>query len=311
MEKDIRNNLITMTGEENTRIDEPMSKHTTFKIGGTVDFFVTPETVEQLKQVIVYCNQNAIPFFVIGNGSNLLVSDRGYRGVIIQFGNQFSKIEITENQENPEISIVKAQSGVLLGRLGNELMKKSLTGFEFATGIPGTIGGAVMMNAGAYGGEIKDVLISATVMDAEGNVITLLKDELELGYRTSIIEKKKYIVLEAEFEFSKGNSEEIKSRLEDLASQRRKKQPLEYPSAGSTFKRPEGYFAGKLISDAKLMGYTVGGAQVSQKHAGFVINAGKATAEDVIKLTEDVKKKVKKQFGVELELEIRKIGFDK
>lgn len=311
MEKDIRNNLITMTGEENTRIDEPMSKHTTFKIGGTADFFVTPETAEQLKQVIVYCKQNAIPFFVIGNGSNLLVSDLGYRGVIIQFGNQFSKVEITEKSENPEVSVVKAQAGVLLGRLGNELMKKSLTGFEFATGIPGTIGGAVMMNAGAYGGEIKDVLVSATVMDAEGNVITLLKDELELGYRTSIIEKKNYIVLEAEFEFSKGNTEEIKSRLDDLASQRRKKQPLEHPSAGSTFKRPEGHFAGKLISDAKLMGYTVGGAQVSQKHAGFVINAGKATAEDVIKLTEDVKKKVKKQFGVELELEIRKIGFDK
>lgn len=308
MNIDLLNGFIDKIGRENVITDEPMSKHTTFKIGGNADFFVMPTNAEQLKNVIELCMQKEIPFFVIGNGSNLLVSDSGYRGVIVQLCDRFNGIEYEENGDKLR---VRAQAGMMLGRLGNELVNKSITGFEFATGIPGTIGGAVAMNAGAYGGEIKDVLVSATVMDYTGNIFVLSNEELELGYRTSLVEKNKLIVLEAEFEFEKGKIEEIKNKVNDFATQRRKKQPLEFPSAGSTFKRPEGHFAGKLISDAKLMGYAVGGAQVSTKHAGFVINVGRATAEDVLKLVGDVKNKVKKQFNVELELEVRKLGFDK
>jgi len=198
---------------------------------------------------------------------------------------------------------------MLLGRLGSVCAEYSLTGFEFAAGIPGTVGGAVVMNAGAYGGELKDILVSATVMDAEGNIVTLSDDELELGYRTSIIQKKDYIVLEATFALRAGAQTEIRAKMQELAQKRRDKQPLEYPSAGSTFKRPQGYFAAKLIEDAGLKGYQVGGAQVSEKHAGFVINKDHATAADIIALTDAVHDKVLQEFGVELELEVRKIGF--
>jgi len=308
MKSDILSNLVNIVGDENVVGNEPMSKHTSFKIGGNADFFTTPRTVEQIKEIITYCVQNKISYFLMGNGSNLLVSDDGYRGVIIQLYEKFNNIEYADSEKKV---IVKAQAGVMLGRLGNELMKKSITGFEFATGIPGTIGGAIMMNAGAYDGEIKDVILGASLMDACGNIVKLNRSQLELGYRASIVSKENYIVLEAEFELEKGNQEEIKNKIEHFAARRKEKQPLELPSAGSTFKRPVGYFAGKLISDANLIGYTVGGAQISKKHAGFVVNTGNATASDVIKLAEDVKNKVKEQFGVELELEIRKLGFDK
>ena len=308
MKKDILSDLVNIVGDENVVENEPMSKHTSFKIGGNADFFMTPRTVEQIKAIITYCVQNTIAYFVIGNGSNLLVSDDGYRGVIIQLYDKFNEIKYANNGQKV---IVKAQAGVMLGRLGNELMKKSITGFEFATGIPGTIGGAVMMNAGAYDGEIKNVIINACLMDACGNIVKLNNSQLELGYRTSIIAKEKYIVLEAEFELEKGNQEEIKNKLNDFTVRRKEKQPLEMPSAGSIFKRPQGYYAGKLISDANLVGYTVGGAQVSKKHAGFVVNIGNATAKDIINLTDYVKNKVKEQFGVELELEVKKLGFDK
>jgi len=308
MKRDILNDLVNIVGAENVAENEPMSAHTSFKIGGNADFFATPSTIEQIKAIIVYCAQNSISYFVMGNGSNLLVCDSGYRGVIIQLYDKFNHIEYAENGQKV---IVKTQAGVMLGRLGNELMKISITGFEFATGIPGTVGGAIMMNAGAYDGEIKDVIISACLMDADGNLVKLNNSQLELGYRTSIISKKEYIVLEAEFELEKGNQEEIKNKLNHFCARRIEKQPLELPSAGSTFKRPVGHYAGKLISDANLMGYTVGGAQVSKKHAGFVVNIGNATAVDIINLTNDVKNKVKEQFGVELELEVRKLGFDK
>jgi len=308
MKKDILSDLVNIVGDENVLENEPMSKHTSFKIGGNADFFTTPTTLEGIKEIITYCVQNTISYFVMGNGSNLLVHDDGYRGVIIQFYDKFNHIEYTVNEQKV---IVKAQAGVMLGRLGNELMNRSITGFEFAAGIPGTVGGAIMMNAGAYGGEIKDVIISACLMDSCGNVVKLNNSQLELGYRTSIVSKKGYIVLEAEFELELGNQEEIKNKLDNFTVRRKEKQPLEFPSAGSTFKRPIGHYAGKLISDANLMGYTVGGAQVSKKHAGFVINIGNATAADIIKLTNDVKNKVKEQFGVELELEVRKLGFDK
>ena len=308
MKSNILSNLVNIVGDENVIENEPMSKHTSFKIGGNADFFTTPRTTEQIKEIITYCVKNAIPYFVIGNGSNLLVCDDGYRGIIIQLFEKFNHIEYADNGQK---IIVKAQAGVMLGFLGNELMKRSITGFEFATGIPGTVGGAIMMNAGAYDGEIKHVIINATLMDSFGNVVKLNNSQLELGYRTSIISKKEYIVIEAEFELEKGNQEEIKNKVKHFSARRLEKQPLELPSAGSTFKRPKGNFAGKLISDANLMGYTVGGAQVSKKHAGFVVNTGNATAKDIINLTNDVKNKVKEQFGVELELEVRKLGFDK
>jgi len=308
MNRDILSNLVNIVGHENVSENEPMSEHTSFKIGGNADFFITPTNTEQIKEIIFYCVKNAISYFVMGNGSNLLVSDDGYRGIIIQLYDKFNHIECVDNGQKV---IVKTQAGVMLGRLGNELMRQSITGFEFATGIPGTVGGAIMMNAGAYGGEIKDVIISACLMDSCGNIVTLSNSQLELGYRTSIISKKGYIVLEAEFELEKGNQEEIKNKLNEFTIRRREKQPLELPSAGSIFKRPKGNFTGKLICDANLMGYTVGGAQVSKKHAGFVVNIGNATAADIIKLTDEVKNKVKEQFGVELELEVRKLGFDK
>jgi len=308
MKSNILSNLVNIVGDENVIENEPMSKHTSFKIGGNADFFTTPRTTEQIKEIITYCVKNAIPYFVIGNGSNLLVCDDGYRGIIIQLFEKFNHIEYADNGQK---IIVKAQAGVMLGFLGNELMKRSITGFEFATGIPGTVGGAIMMNAGAYDGEIKDVIINATLMDSIGNVVKLNNSQLELGYRTSIISKKEYIVLEAEFELEEGNQEAIKNKLNDFTMRRREKQPLELPSAGSIFKRPKGHFAGKLICDANLMGYTVGGAQVSKKHAGFVVNIGNATAADIIQLTDDVKNKVKEQAGVDLELEVKKLGFDK
>jgi len=308
MKSDILSNLVNIVGDENVVENEPMSRHTSFNIGGNADFFTTPRTVEQIKAIIIYCVQNEISYFVIGNGSNLLVCDNGYRGVIIQLYDKFNHIDYATNGQK---IIVKAQAGVMLGRLGNELMKRSITGFEFATGIPGTVGGAIMMNAGAYDGEIKDVIISACLMDPCGNIFKLNNSQLELGYRTSIISQKDYIVLEAEFELEKGNQEAIKNKLNDFTARRKEKQPLELPSAGSIFKRPQGHFAGKLISDANLMGYTVGGAQVSKKHAGFVVNIGNATATDIIKLTDDVKNKVKELSGVDLELEVRKLGFDK
>lgn len=308
MNVDIFDNLVSIVGEDNVVKNEPMSQHTTFKIGGNADYFTTPTSVEQIKDIISISKKMHIPYYVMGNGSNLLVSDQGYRGIIIQLYQKFNQIEININKDT---AIIKAQAGVLLGRLGNELLKHSITGFEFATGIPGTIGGAVMMNAGAYGGEIKDIIVRATVMDDDGNIFDLDNSQLELGYRTSIISKNNYIVLESEFHFLKGNQEEIRNSINNLAAQRKEKQPLELPSAGSTFKRPKGYFAGKLITDANLKGYTIGGAQVSTKHAGFVVNIGNATAEDIIALTNHVRNQVKELFGVELELEVRKLGFDK
>ena len=300
---------------ENVRIKEPMSAHTTFRIGGATDYFVMPESVEQIRNIVRVCKSYKVPYYTIGNGSNLLVSDDGYRGVIIELQSRFHQFEfVHENVDASAVDknsqvYVRAQAGAMLGKIGNELAKYSLTGFEFATGIPGSIGGAVMMNAGAYGGEMKDVIISATVMDSDGKVIELDNKQLELGYRTSIIRDKGYIVLDTMMHFTVGSQQQIKSKIAELAVSRREKQPLEYPSAGSTFKRPIGHFAGKLISDAGLRGYTVGGAMVSMKHAGFVVNCNNATAADIIKLTDDVRAEVKKQYDVELELEVRKLGF--
>lgn len=284
--------------KENVKANEPMSKHTTFRVGGPADYFVIPKTVEELKAVIELCKKQDVPYYIIGNGSNLLVDDLGVRGVIIQLANNFSDFRLEQ-----DILIVK--SGAMLAKIANFLAEQELSGFEFAAGIPGTLGGAVTMNAGAYGGEIKNVILSAVVMDNDGNIITLTKEELQLGYRTSIISKNDYIVLEVAMQFEHGNKEEIKELIKDYNQRRRDKQPLEYPSAGSTFKRPEGHFAGKLIQDAGLKGYRVGGAMVSEKHSGFVINVGGATSNDVLTLVNDVIRTVQEKFGVSLELEVK------
>ena len=292
--------LVDISGEQNVIQNEPMKRHTTFRIGGPCDIFIKPRSIEEIRQIIEVVKENKVPYYVVGNGSNLLVSDDGYRGVIINLFNNFSDITVEGNT-------ITASAGALLGKIGYTALKNSLTGFEFATGIPGTLGGAVVMNAGANGGEMKDVLSEVTVLTKEGELLTLKADELELGYRTSIIAKKDYIVLEGKIQLKPGEPDKIKAVIDDLAFRRRDKQPLEYPSAGSTFKRPKDNFAGKLIMDAGLRGYTLGGAMVSDKHCGFVINKGDATCEDVIKLTDHVKEEVKNQFGIELELEVKKL----
>ena len=260
-----------LLGNEKVRINEPMNRHTTFRIGGPADYFLLPSSSEEVKGILEICKEESLQYFILGNGSNLLVSDEGYRGVIIQLYRNYGGLTV----EGTEI---RAGAGVLLSQIAAAARNESLTGFEFAGGIPGTLGGAVVMNAGAYGGELKDVLKEAVVMDREGNIFTVPVEKLAMGYRTSLVKTAGYLVLEVVISLKKGSQEEIRDTMKDLADRRISKQPLEYPSAGSTFKRPEGYFAGKLIMDAGLRGYQVGGAQVSEKHCGFVINKGNATA---------------------------------
>lgn len=301
MNQGLLEELYRIVGESNIRLNELMSRHTTFRIGGPADCFVMPETVEEIGQVIMSCKAFGVPFFILGNGSNLLVSDKGIEGVVIQVFRNLENFTIEGN-------VVKAQAGVMLSRLGNAIKEAGLTGFEFASGIPGTLGGAVVMNAGAYGGEMKDIISSVQLMDYDGNLLELSCQDMDFSYRHSIVGKKNYIVVGATMILEYGNKEEIKEKMEELSLARRTKQPLEYPSAGSTFKRPEGYFAGKLIQDANLRGYRVGDAQVSEKHCGFVINRGNATASDVMQLITDVQNKVKHEFDVDLEPEVRLIG---
>lgn len=283
------------------KIDEPMKLHTTFQVGGEADYFATPRTEEEVGILLEKAKKYEIPVFVVGNGSNLLVSDKGYRGMIVQIGKECSDVAVEGN-------IISAQAGASLAKIARTAYENGLGGFEFAAGIPGTLGGAVSMNAGAYGGEIKDVIIEARVLTKEGEILVIPADELELAYRSSVITKKDYIVLGARFSFEKKEREEIKARMDELAFARKSKQPLEFPSAGSTFKRPEGYFAGKLIMDAGLLGFQVGGARVSDKHCGFVINAGNATAADIYSLILQVQEKVLRQFNVTLQPEVKMLG---
>lgn len=290
-----------LLGEEKVRISEPMNRHTTFRIGGPADYFLLPSTAEEVKKILEICKEKELPYFILGNGSNLLVSDEGYCGVIIQLYRNYGGIIV-------EGTNIRAGAGALLSQIASAAKNASLTGFEFAGGIPGTLGGAVVMNAGAYGGEMKDVLKEVTVMTEQGEIMTIPAEKLEMGYRTSLVKKAGYLVLEAVISLKAGDVEEIKAIMKDLTEKRVSKQPLEYPSAGSTFKRPEGYFAGKLIMDAGLRGYQVGGAQVSEKHCGFVINKGDATAADICQLMRDVSDKVQAQFGVVLEPEVKMIG---
>lgn len=283
------------------RRNESMQEHTSFKIGGPVDIMVLPASVEEIRYALQVCRDHQVPYYVIGNGSNLLVRDKGIRGVVIKIAENFSDVRIEGNR-------VVAQAGILLSALAKKIMKESLGGFEFASGIPGTLGGAVAMNAGAYGGEMKDVVTGASVLDHDGKVSWLRRDELAFGYRNSIIQQKGLIVLEVEMEFQKGDYEKIKEITADLTQRRTTKQPLHLPSAGSIFKRPPGHFAGKLIEDAGLKGVRIGDAQVSELHSGFVVNVGSATAADVIHLMKLVQKVVRDQFGVELHPEVRIIG---
>lgn len=301
MNSEIRKMFCDLLGEDRVFTEEAMSQHTTFKIGGPADYFLMPDKGEDVGRVIKICKEKEIPYFILGNGSNLLVGDGGYRGAVIQIYRNMSSVTVEGNE-------ITAQAGALLSAVAAAAKNASLTGFEFAGGIPGTIGGAVVMNAGAYGGEMKDVLTEVTVMNAEGDIFTLPTEELELGYRTSIIKIAGYIVLEAKIRLKEGDPEVIRETMKDLTIRRTTKQPLEYPSAGSTFKRPEGYFAGKLIMDSGLAGYQVGGAQVSEKHCGFVINAGDATARDVRTLMDNVRDIVYKKYGVTLEPEVKFLG---
>lgn len=288
-------------GSEKVFDQEPMKKHTTFRIGGPADLFVVPETIEDIKTTCQIAKEHNIPLFVLGNGSNLLVGDHGIEGIVLQIYKNLSKISVEGDQ-------IHVQAGALLSSVSKTALKEELTGFEFAGGIPGTFGGAVVMNAGAYGGEMVQVLKEVTVLTQEGEVETIKASELELGYRTSNVLQNGYVVLSGVIELKKGKKEEIKAQMDEYALARKTKQPLEFPSAGSTFKRPEGYFAGKLIQDAGLRGYQVGGARVSDKHCGFVVNQENATAADVMQLIEDVQNKVKEQFGVLLEPEVKRIG---
>lgn len=301
MNLDFYNQLINCIDKERVLVDEPMKKHTTFRVGGNADYFVMPQNAEEVKNIVALCKEADMPYYILGNGSNLLVGDKGYRGVIIQIYKEMNRIQIEGDR-------VKAQAGALLSRVGTATLEAELTGFEFAAGIPGTVGGAVVMNAGAYGGEMKDIIVNATVLTQDGDIITINKEDLELGYRTSVIAKKGYVVLEAEYQLQKGDKEAIRARMDELKVQRVTKQPLEYPSAGSTFKRPEGYFAGKLIQDAGLRGFQVGGAEVSEKHCGFVINKDQATAADIRELMRQVSDKVMQEFGVKLEPEVKTLG---
>ncbi len=297
----IYDELIRAIPKESVLLDEPMKNHTTMKTGGPADIMVIPQSIEEIKWAIQICKQNEAEYFVMGNGSNLLVSDKGMRSIVIKLGNGFSDVSIDGNK-------IVAQAGVLLSKLSKKIMAASLEGFEFASGIPGTLGGATTMNAGAYGGEMKDVVKSVKVLGSEGQIISIELEDLQFGYRTSIIQSKGYIVLEVELEFEEGDYGEIEKRTEELTVQRTTKQPINLPSCGSVFKRPEGYFAGKLIEDSGLRGKKIGGAQVSDLHCGFIVNVDKATTSDVLNLIKLIKETVKYKFGVELETEVKIIG---
>ena len=293
--------LKNILGDEGVKTEEAMSRHTSFKVGGNAQIFVEPGDEEALQRLLKFINAEKIDYYIIGNGSNMLVSDKGYRGIIISML-KFTTQSLIENES------ITISAGKTLKELTELAHDNSLSGLEFAYGIPGSVGGAVFMNAGAYAGEIKEVLDKVKVMDKEGNVLSLNAGELDLSYRHSNIEEKGYIVLEAKFNLKKADKSVIWEKMQELMARRIDKQPLNFPSAGSTFKRPEGYFAGKLIDDAGLRGYSIGGAKVSDKHCGFIVNADKASAKDVYTLISYVRLKVKEKFDVELEPELRVLG---
>lgn len=294
--------LENVLGRDNVLLGEPLCKHTTFAIGGPADVYAIPQSIEDLARIHRVCSDTLTPMRILGKGSDLLVADSGMRGVVVQVLGNLSEITIDGN-------IIRAQAGATNSEVAQAALQAGLSGFEFAAGIPGTIGGAAIMNAGAYGGEFRDVCIELTCIDSEGDFVTVSRDDAEWSYRHSMMSEEGYVVAEAVLELAPADPEEIKATMDDLQARREEKQPLEMPSAGSTFKRPEGYFAGKLIQDAGLQGASVGGAQVSTKHAGFVVNAGNASAADVLGLIRHVQETVKARFGVDLEPEVRMWGF--
>lgn len=299
----VYNDILNIVGKENIMMDEPMKKHVSFRVGGPADILVRPINEEQLKEILLYIKSEEIPYLIIGNGSNLLVRDGGIRGVVVELSDNFSDFKIDGNK-------IEIKAGALLSRIGNAALRAELKGFEFASGIPGTFGGALAMNAGAYGGEIKDIVKTVKVMDKDGNILELSNEEMHFGYRRSTIVEKGYVALSAVVELEKGNYDDIKATMDDLRDRRTSKQPLNFASAGSTFKRPEGYFAGKLIQDSGLKGLSIGDAQVSEKHSGFVINRGNATAKELLDLMFAVKSTVNAKFGVMLEEEVKIVGED-
>ena len=308
--------LAEIVGKENLLTDVSMSHYTTFRVGGNVAYFVNVKSEEILIMLIRMLREEGKGYYLLGNGSNLLVSDQGYDGVMIRLGGDFSKIEWAEQAEQsaardsvPDDGVIcHVGAAVMLTNMAQKAAEQGLAGLEFAYGIPGTVGGAIVMNAGAYGGEMCQIVESVRLLDEELQIVTLKGDEMAFGYRTSILKKKPYVVLSVKLKFFPGDKKEIMAKMNTNMSARKEKQPLEYPSAGSTFKRPEGYFAGKLIQDAGLKGYSVGGAQVSEKHCGFVINMGNATAVDIYHLIRDVQNKVRETSGVTLEPEVIMLG---
>ncbi|MGE7622296.1 UDP-N-acetylmuramate dehydrogenase [Viridibacillus sp. NPDC096237] len=292
--------LSTIVNPENVKIDEPLDQYTMTKLGGRADVFVMPSTEEEVIAIVKYANNNNIPILLLGNGSNMVVRDGGVRGIVLNFS-RLDEIRIKG-------TTVYAQAGALIKDVSIAAAEATLTGLEFSCGIPGSIGGAMAMNAGAYGGEINDVILHSTVLTPTGEKLVLNKEQLDLSYRKSIISKKGYYVLSSEFELKQGNQQEIDAKIAELTFLRESKQPLEYPSAGSVFKRPPGYFAGKLIQDSELQGKGVGGAEVSTKHAGFIVNKGGATATDYINTIKMVQATVKEKFDIELELEVKIVG---
>lgn len=291
----------TIIPQERILFHEPMSRHTTFRVGGEAECLIMVWTEEELGKLIRYLNQIEEAYFILGNGSNLLVGDKGYRGIVLKFDGPMEEVSV-------EGTRIRARAGALLSKVAAEAKNHGLSGLEFAAGIPGSIGGGVVMNAGAYGGEMKQVVVSVRGLDAEGEILLLDNETMEFGYRTSAIKNRPFIVLEVTLQLTEGSPEEIGAKMEELALLRRSKQPLEYPSAGSTFKRPEGYYAGKLIMEAGMRGYRIGGAQVSDKHCGFVVNTGNATAADIREVIEEVQEKVRERFHVSLEPEIIFLG---
>jgi UDP-N-acetylmuramate dehydrogenase len=289
--------LREILGEENVKINHSLKDYTTFKIGGPAQYFVTPSTEEELLSVVNLAQTEKVPFFLLGKGSNILISDEGYRGIIINLTEKWNKIIVEGDR-------IYGQSGATLTDLSKTALEHSLTGFEFAVGIPGSFGGGIFMNAGAYEGQISDVLEKAWVI-RDGKIVTIEKDQMEFGYRKSVFQKHNDIIIKGCIKLKKGDYNQIKIKMDELTKKREEKQPLELPSAGSVFKRPPGYFAGKLIEDSGLRGYSIGGAQVSEKHCGFIVNKGGATAQDVKDLIQYIQKTVKEKFGVELEREVK------
>lgn len=291
----------TVIPDERILFHQPMKEYTTFRVGGEAESMILIQQEEELARLITYLNQIEQDYFILGNGSNLLVGDKGYRGVVMKFDGPMEQITV-------EGTRIIAKAGALLSRVAVAAKENSLTGLEFAAGIPGSIGGGVVMNAGAYDGEMKQVVETVRVMDRDGQITTLDNDTMEFGYRTSIIKNRPYIVLEVVLRLAEGDREQIGIKMEELNNLRKSKQPLEYPSAGSTFKRPQGYYAGKLIMDAGMRGYRIGGAQVANKHCGFIVNTGKATAADIREVIEEVQERVKERFHVSLEPEVVFLG---